>query len=961
MRYVFGSGKSRDVRRRGAQTLVFFLLAWGTIMLLCGLAIDSGLLYLAKARLARAVDGAALAAVGNFNQNSNASVNRDDVAQTMRNFAVANFTDLASIGTSGGPPGGSSSDYTASNGQKGTEYTYTFTDGISDGHNYVRFVQVTLQTGSGGNITSATCNARCPVQTYFIGYATYAIGGRQNVKIGGYSGPSSLVDLKVSSGAVASRNPRLIMVVLDRSASMLQPGGGAFGLPQAVVQFLDFFDTSSDYIGIVSFGTSARLEMPLTTNFIYAATNVLFDSYAIATTASGTNGVPGPDPEEFTSNADYDSGYATTGVRRMKFGGQTCADEGIRLAMEQLMENPGFNDPDVVKYMVIFTDGKWNEMRTLLAAPGYTNTVIGPPVISATNKWLTNTGTWNVNLAKDTNLVPVPTMSPVPYVTNAMAGPNVFNFTPYADQHTNDAWQSVDTSDFEPLLNPSASSSFEGIPTNFQGTTFLFTTSTVPPTNFYAHNIDVWLQPGAVDYVYRSNNITGLPSQTYVSTNTAPNGHINITLNTDDTNVLVVPGYVVDGCVYDGLDLPYADNPAYGGSGFPAYRADNYQEPFMWPDDTEKLNTAAKINNFTTNASLERQLMFRNYPNLLTGFYVNRPDDPPSTETEPLDDTTPATLRPLNGLGPYYPSAGFYWPFDLVGVDYDPTYALTNAIEDPDLSGQGLSRHAAYSINMLSSAATPEWSGEWFYESSSGAGTNVTSGTSSTPISSLMATKAQWEAGAPSWLLNDFDNSGEDIMTNEPAHNTNLAVSVWRPLTFSGTLVASNIVFTEGPRDLANATGGYVTDGHGNYYRNAMAWSGRPTHYFDFSKAKWMPIPNNHDKNTLFLPLGSWKAQEYAWHARAQGVTIYTVGYGQLVYPSQQVLLAQIANATNTTAGNPQVFTGTAVTSYTPGPGTAIPFNPSQPIGEEFYATNSTDISNDFFQVGQAINAALTQ
>ena len=84
----------------------------------------------------------------------------------------------------------------------------------------------------------------------------------------------------------------------------------------------------------------------------------------------------------------------------MKFGGQTCADEGIRLAMEQLMANTGFSDPDVVKYMVLFTDGKWNEMRTLLAAPGYTNTVLGPPAVSSTVKWLTNTSTWNsANLA----------------------------------------------------------------------------------------------------------------------------------------------------------------------------------------------------------------------------------------------------------------------------------------------------------------------------------------------------------------------------------------------------------------------------------------------------------------------------------------------------------------------------------------------------------------------------------
>ena len=105
----------------------------------------------------------------------------------------------------------------------------------------------------------------------------------------------------------------------------------------------------------------------------------------------------------------------------------------------------------------------------------------------------------------------------------------------------------------------------------------------------------------------------------------------------------------------------------------------------------------------------------------------------------------------------------------------------------------------------------------------------------------------------------------------------------------------------------------------------------------------------------------NWKAQEYAWHARALGVTIYTVGYGQLVSPSQQALLAIIANSTNTTAGNTQTWNGTAVTSYTPGPGTAITYNPSQPVGQQFYATNITDIGNDFYLVGQAINAALTQ
>src|SRR5271155_286600 len=122
MKDVFGSRKRRD-----AQTLVFFLLAWGTIMLLAGFAIDSGLLYLAKARLGRAVDGAALAAVGNFYLNSNPTLNRDAVANVMRNFAAANFTDLESIGTTGSSTsGGVVSTITQPNGTTTKSYSYNF-------------------------------------------------------------------------------------------------------------------------------------------------------------------------------------------------------------------------------------------------------------------------------------------------------------------------------------------------------------------------------------------------------------------------------------------------------------------------------------------------------------------------------------------------------------------------------------------------------------------------------------------------------------------------------------------------------------------------------------------------------------------------------------------------------------------------------------------------------------------
>jgi hypothetical protein len=457
----------------------------------------------------------------------------------------------------------------------------------------------------------------------------------------------------------------------------------------------------------------------------------------------------------------------------------------------------------------------------------------------------------------------------------------------------------------------------------------------------------VWLTPGSVLYVYPTS-ITLVPTGIYVSDYTNPTKHIAINLLPGSKADLVVPGYIVDGIFFDGLDLGFSspEDP-----NWPRYRCNNYQEAFMWPDDTAPFVE----NNYLSN-SLERQLLFRNYPNLLTGFYVFRPDDPLSTATEPLDDTTPATQRPLYGLGPYYPSAGFYWPFDQVGIDYADYYALRDPTSDPDpdnnQSYMGGGRHVAYSINMLSSSATPEWAGELFYRSVNGGGTNVYSGNGSTSASQVMVSN-DWLNGAPSWLSAITIAPG--VMTNEPTHDTNINPhpSVYRPLTFTGgSPNLLSFIFSILPGDILNNTKGYVADGPQgalttHYYRNAMAWSGRPTHYFDLSQNKWVAISNNHatSSNVIALPLGNWKTREYAWHARALGVTIYTVGYGQYVSDAQQAFLAQIANATNTTAGG----------------GSNISYNPGQPIGQQFYATNATQISNDFYAVGQAINEALTQ
>jgi hypothetical protein len=107
-------------------------------------------------------------------------------------------------------------------------------------------------------------------------------------------------------------------------------------------------------------------------------------------------------------------------------------------------------------------------------------------------------------------------------------------------------------------------------------------------------------------------------------------------------------------------------------------------------------------------------------------------------------------------------------------------------------------------------------------------------------------------------------------------------------------------------------------------------------------------IGTNHVKNIQMLPLGNWKASEYCWHARAAGVTIYTVGYGGAVSDAEQAYLATLANATNTTAGG-----GTNILPAN--------YNTTQPIGSQFYATNASEIGVDFSNVATAINAALTQ
>jgi hypothetical protein len=164
------------------------------------------------------------------------------------------------------------------------------------------------------------------------------------------------------------------------------------------------------------------------------------------------------------------------------------------------------------------------------------------------------------------------------------------------------------------------------------------------------------------------------------------------------------------------------------------------------------------------------------------------------------------------------------------------------------------------------------------------------------------------------------------------------------------------------------------TSGVGNptLYYNSMAYSSRPTHYYDFSQSQWVPINAQHfaggDGNedspapltggglatteidagaTEFAHLCFWKSMEYAYHLRAYGVTIYSVGFSSAVSASECDVLGEMANASTYVDSGGFTRTNTV-------------YDPTQPVGLFFYATTPDQIKTDFQQIAQAVTGYLS-
>jgi Flp pilus assembly protein TadG len=213
--------RQREGARERGQVLVMFACFLVVLLLFVGMGIDLGFAYITQARLSKAVDAAALAAMNNYYQGTALAIS---IGQATFDANFAPNTNNLSPGYVIGTPTPS----------------ITFSNA---GPN----VMV--------NVTASATN-----KTFFIGML-----------------PVGLTTLGISVGAQATRLPLIMTLVLDHSYSMCPPsqcgsggiftGGGEY-LPSAVTSFISDFDSNVDQAAVISFGSTWTNDVPMTGQFV---------------------------------------------------------------------------------------------------------------------------------------------------------------------------------------------------------------------------------------------------------------------------------------------------------------------------------------------------------------------------------------------------------------------------------------------------------------------------------------------------------------------------------------------------------------------------------------------------------------------------------------------------------------------------------------------------------------------
>jgi Flp pilus assembly protein TadG len=249
---------SRRLRKKSGQTLIFFAIMVLALMLVVGLCIDAGSFYLTKASLDKAVDAAALMIVRNLYQGQ-----AQATAVGQASF-TANFK--SSSATTASP---------ALNINYGTDAM---------------------------NNTTVNILSTATVSTYFLRIIP------------------RFQTFQISSLATATRAKLVMSLILDRSGSMGNNGGGA-ALPGAVSAFINFFDDNIDMVALISFSSTTNLNVSMRQPF---------------------------------------KSLVTTAANNLNFDGYTCTEGALKLAKQQNDSVVVPVNENVVKLVVLFTDGLSN-------------------------------------------------------------------------------------------------------------------------------------------------------------------------------------------------------------------------------------------------------------------------------------------------------------------------------------------------------------------------------------------------------------------------------------------------------------------------------------------------------------------------------------------------------------------------------------------------------------------------
>ena len=203
------SGARSGGRRRGFVLLTTAAMVVLVLLPTIGLAVDAGMMYLVQSLLSGASDAASIAGARDLARGSDDSTQRANAVTTANTFFASNF------------PAG----YLGATNLRVTNVAATDST-------YMR---------------SITTTASVDLPFVFM----RALG---------------LDHITLNVTAKATRRDVNIMIVMDRSGS-LTTSGSCTPLKAAAVNFVDKFAEGRDNLGLITFATSSRVDVPLTTTF----------------------------------------------------------------------------------------------------------------------------------------------------------------------------------------------------------------------------------------------------------------------------------------------------------------------------------------------------------------------------------------------------------------------------------------------------------------------------------------------------------------------------------------------------------------------------------------------------------------------------------------------------------------------------------------------------------------------